>query len=179
MSNNNIYNNFYSRQIGTYGLGTQEKIMKMNIFIYGMRGIGIETAKNIVLAGPKSLTIFDPNPARIRDLTSNYFLTEENVKMNQRRDESSIQNLSELNPYVKLNIMENTLTSLSIQDLVALEKMISAVCRKYENIAEMNKLGRDEMSIKEFQKSTNALSFFNNKRNLVLDEMEKRITNLV
>ena len=107
MSNNNIYNNFYSRQIGTYGLGTQEKIMKMNIFIYGMRGIGIETAKNIVLAGPKSLTIFDPNPARIRDLTSNYFLTEENVKMNQRRDESSIQNLSELNPYVKLNIMEN------------------------------------------------------------------------
>ena len=107
MSNNNIYNNFYSRQIGTYGLGTQEKIMKMNIFIYGMRGIGIESAKNIVLAGPKSLTIFDPNPARIRDLTSNYFLTEENVKMNQRRDESSIQNLSELNPYVKLNIMEN------------------------------------------------------------------------
>ena len=78
-----------------------------------------------------------------------------------------------------MNIMENTLTSLSIQDLVALEKMISAVCRKYENIAEMNKLGRDEMSIKEFQKSTNALSFFNNKRNLVLDEMEKRITNLV
>ena len=73
MSNNNIYNNFYSRQIGTYGLGTQEKIMKMNIFIYGMRGIGIETAKNIVLAGPKSLTIFDPYPARIRDLTSNYF----------------------------------------------------------------------------------------------------------
>ena len=75
--------------------------------------------------------------------------------------------------------MENTLTSLSIQDLVALEKMISAVCRKYENIAEMNKLGRDEMSIKEFQKSTNAISFLDNKRNLVIEELEKRHKNLV
>ena len=25
-----------------------------------MRGVGIEVAKNIVLAGPKSLTIYDP-----------------------------------------------------------------------------------------------------------------------
>ena len=37
-----------------------KKIIKMNIFIYGMRGVGIEVAKNIVLAGPKSLTIYDP-----------------------------------------------------------------------------------------------------------------------
>ena len=36
-----------------------KKIIKMNIFIYGMRGVGIEVAKNIVLAGPKSLTIYD------------------------------------------------------------------------------------------------------------------------
>ena len=53
----NIDNNFYSRQIGTYGLGTMKKIIKMNVFIYGMRGVGIETAKNIVLSETKSLTI--------------------------------------------------------------------------------------------------------------------------
>ena len=104
---NNIYNNFYSRQIGTYGLETQKKIMKMNIFIYGLRGVGIETAKNLVLAGPKSLTIFDQNLAKINDLTSNYFLTEEDIKNNKRRDEACLSHLSELNPYVKLNIMEN------------------------------------------------------------------------
>ena len=103
---NNIDKNFYSRQIGTYGLGTQTKIMQMNNFIYGMRGVGIETAKNLVLAGPKSLTIFDPNPSKINDLTSNYFLKEEDVINNKRRDEASISYLAELNPYVNINIMD-------------------------------------------------------------------------
>jgi len=108
MSNQNLDNNFYSRQIGTYGLGTQTKIMKMNIFIYGMRGVGIETAKNLILAGPKSLTIFDMSPTKINDLTANYFLTEEHVKNNKRRDEACFTNLSELNPYVNISIMEGS-----------------------------------------------------------------------
>ena len=106
MEINQMDKNFYSRQIGTYGLGTQTKIMKMNILIYGMRGVGVETAKNLVLAGPKSLTIFDQNICKINDLTSNYFLKEEDVKNKKRRDEASITNLSELNPLVNVNLMK-------------------------------------------------------------------------
>lgn len=106
MSNNNIDNNFYSRQIGTYGLQTQTKIMKMNILIYGLRGVGIETSKNLILAGPKSLTIFDPNPTKINDLTSNFFLKEEDCINKKRRDEASLPSLIELNPYVNISIME-------------------------------------------------------------------------
>lgn len=106
METNNIKSNFYSRQIGTYGLGTQTKIMKMNIFIYGMRGVGVETTKNLILAGPKNITIFDPNITKMNDLTSNYFLNEEDVHSNTRRDEASLQHLSSLNPYVNINIME-------------------------------------------------------------------------
>ena len=111
----NIDNNFYSRQIGTYGLGTMKKIMKMNAFIYGMRGVGIETAKNIVLSGMKSLTIFDPNKSKINDLTSNFFLNELDVKEGRRRDEACISKLSQLNPYVKINVMEGDDIILDIQ----------------------------------------------------------------
>lgn len=103
---NTYENNFYSRQIGTYGLGTQTKIMKMNVLIYGMKGVGVETAKNLVLAGPKSLTIFDPSIIKINDLSSNYFLKEEDINNNIRRDKASITHLSNLNPYVNLTIME-------------------------------------------------------------------------
>ena len=99
-------NNFYSRQIGTYGIGTQMKIMKMNTFIYGMRGVGIETAKNLVLAGPKSLTIFDPSIVKINDLSSNFFLKEEDVNNCIRRDAACTPYLSKLNPDVILNIMD-------------------------------------------------------------------------
>lgn len=97
---------FYSRQIDTYGLDTMSKIIQMNIFIYGMRGVGIEVAKNIVLAGPKSLTIFDPYTIKINDLSSNYFLKEEDAIKRKRRDDSCFLELSKLNPYVKLDIME-------------------------------------------------------------------------
>ena len=111
-----IDNNFYSRQIGTYGLKTMTKIMKMNILIYGMRGVGIEIAKNIVLAGPKSLTIFDPNKSKINDLSSNYFIKEVDIQEGKRRDEACFKNLSELNPYVILNIMEGDNIILDIQN---------------------------------------------------------------
>ena len=72
--------NFYSRQLGVYGLETMKKIIKLNILIYGMRGLGIEIAKNIILAGPKKVTIFDPNIAKINDLTSNFYLTKDDIK---------------------------------------------------------------------------------------------------
>lgn len=72
-----------------------------------------------------------------------------------------------------------SLDSISIQDLVALEKCISAVCRKYENIALMNQSSTNESLVKEYKKATNSLTHFNNKRNLVLDEMERRIDSLV
>ena len=75
--------------------------------------------------------------------------------------------------------MENNLSSLSLQDLVALEKMISAVCKKYENIAQMNKTATSEMDVNEYQRATNSLRHFNNKRNLVLEEMERRIGDTV
>ena len=99
--------NKFSRQIAVYGYETQFKYSNMNIFIYGMRGVGVETAKNAILAGPRKVTIFDNSISRINDLTSNYFISENDVNAGKRRDESSIYNLSQLNPTVKLEIMEN------------------------------------------------------------------------
>ena len=110
-----IDTDFYSRQIGTYGIGTMKKIIKMNIFIYGMRGVGVETAKNIALAGPKNITIFDPCTVKIIDLTSNFFLTEIDIKNGKRRDESCIERLSNLNPYTNIVIMEGNDIILDIQ----------------------------------------------------------------
>ena len=75
--------------------------------------------------------------------------------------------------------MENNLNSLSLQDLVALEKMISAVCKKYENLAQMLKYSVNEVDTNEYKRATNSLTYFNNKRESVLKEMERRITAIV
>ena len=36
--------NLYSRQIGTFGMETMGKLIKMKILIVGLRGLGVETA---------------------------------------------------------------------------------------------------------------------------------------
>ena len=56
-----IDENLYSRQIFTYGKETMDKIVNMRILIIGLKGLGIEIAKNIILAGPKEVSISDKN----------------------------------------------------------------------------------------------------------------------
>ena len=65
--------NLYSRQIGTFGMETMGKLIKMDVLIIGLRGLGVETAKNIILAGPHSVTIYDPEITKIQDLGNNFF----------------------------------------------------------------------------------------------------------
>ena len=105
MNDKNINTNLYSRQIATYGIKTMIKLSKMNIFLYGMRGVGVEVAKNIILSGPNKVTIFDPNKVLINDLTSNFFLNEKDVFEKKRRDEACFNSLLKLNPLVKLEIL--------------------------------------------------------------------------
>jgi ubiquitin-activating enzyme E1 len=50
-----IDTNLYSRQIGTFGIETMGKLIKMNVVIIGLRGNGVEIAKNLILAGPRSV----------------------------------------------------------------------------------------------------------------------------
>jgi len=68
-----------SRMIGAFGLDVIAKMVGMKVLIVGCKGIGIEVAKNTVLAGVHTLTIFDPAPTSVRDLGTNFFLTEADV----------------------------------------------------------------------------------------------------
>jgi len=51
------------------------KLVKLKVLIVGLRGLGVETAKNIILAGPASVTLYDPTIARVNDMGSNFYLT--------------------------------------------------------------------------------------------------------
>lgn len=50
------------------------KLIKMNVVIIGLRGNGVEIAKNLILAGPRHVQIYDPDLVDIRDLGSNFYL---------------------------------------------------------------------------------------------------------
>ena len=102
---NKIDTDLYSRQIGTFGMDIMKKLLELRVLIIGMRGLGIETAKNIILSGSYSIDIFDPTLVKINDLGSNFYLTEEDVNK-KNRDEASLPKLSRLNPNVKVSILK-------------------------------------------------------------------------
>lgn len=62
------------------------------------------TAKNIALAGVKSLTLYDPAPVAIADLSSQFFLQPEDV--GKPRAEVTAPRVAELNSYVPTTIHE-------------------------------------------------------------------------
>ena len=105
ITGNEIDTNLYSRQIGTFGIETMGKLIKMNVVIIGLRGNGIEIAKNLILAGPKQVQIFDPELVEVRDLGSNFYLNEMNVGKTTRSF-ASMQKLQELNQYVKVTVIK-------------------------------------------------------------------------
>lgn len=119
-----IDTNLYSRQIGTFGLETMGKLIKMNVCIIGLRGTGVEVAKNLILAGPKSVYIYDPEITSLRDLGSNFYLSQEHVGKVSRA-QASITRLQELNDYVKVSVVE---TREELDKLMQ-EGQLSVVCQ--------------------------------------------------
>lgn len=95
----------YSRQIKTYGRDMQQRLMEMKYLIYGMRGLGAEVAKHLILNGVKEVHICDPKPAEIRDLAANYFMREDNIKDNISRADASVDALKILNNQVGVKVI--------------------------------------------------------------------------
>lgn len=66
LTKNAAFMDLYSRQIGAYGLETMSKLINLKILIIGLRGLGVETAKNLILAGPGAVTLYDDEPTEVR-----------------------------------------------------------------------------------------------------------------
>lgn len=95
-----IDDSLYSRQRYVLGDGAMQRLAKSNVLISGAGGLGIEVAKNVVLAGVRSCTIHDTKDTTVADLGTQFFLTPEDIGGN--RAEASAARLAELNPYVRV-----------------------------------------------------------------------------
>lgn len=59
LTKNVAFMDLYSRQIGAFGIETMRKLITMRVIIVGLKGVGIEIAKNLILAGPGSVVLCD------------------------------------------------------------------------------------------------------------------------
>lgn len=75
-----------------------------NVLIIGLNGLGVEIAKNVCLAGVKSVTLYDPTLVTLPDLGTQFFLRESDI--GSRRDLATLPRIAELNAYTPVSVLE-------------------------------------------------------------------------
>ena len=126
-----INENLYSRQIGTFGIEMMQKLQKIKVLIMGCRGLGVETAKNLILTGPESVSIYDPTIVSIADLGANFYLKDSDVG-NKTRAEASIDQLKELNPYVQTEVVNENQIEVDNFDVVCITENLMGINKLIE-----------------------------------------------
>ncbi|KAL1196930.1 Ubiquitin-activating enzyme E1 2 [Cardamine amara subsp. amara] len=116
-NNHEIDEDLHSRQLAVYGRETMRRLFASNVLISGMQGLGVEIAKNIILAGVKSVTLHDENLVELWDLSSNFVFSEEDVGKN--RALASVHKLQELNNAVAVSALTEKLTKEQLSDFQA------------------------------------------------------------
>ncbi|XP_022755548.1 ubiquitin-activating enzyme E1 1-like isoform X1 [Durio zibethinus] len=116
-NHNDIDEDLHSRQLALYGRETMRRLFASNILISGMQGLGAEIAKNLILAGVKSVTLHDEGVVELWDLSSNFVFSENDVGKN--RALASVQKLQELNNAVVISTLTTMLTKEQLSDFQA------------------------------------------------------------
>ena len=60
-----------------------ERMQNSSVLISGMKGLGMEIAKNVILSGVKSVTLHDTENVSMADLGSQFFLRESDIGINR------------------------------------------------------------------------------------------------
>ncbi|GAB0495552.1 hypothetical protein MMPV_006854 [Pyropia vietnamensis] len=126
-----IDEDLYSRQLYVLGHEAQRRMASSSVLLVGLDGVGVEIAKNLILAGLKSVTLYDPVPAATADLAAQFYLTHDHVASRTGRAAASLPLLASLNPYVSVSLLDAD-TAASVADAVA------AVAAKYTVVVLVN-----------------------------------------
>uniref|UniRef100_A0A6A7G6M5 E1 ubiquitin-activating enzyme n=1 Tax=Hirondellea gigas TaxID=1518452 RepID=A0A6A7G6M5_9CRUS len=102
-----IDEDLYSRQLYVLGHEAMMKMQKSSVLIVGLNGLGIEIAKNVILAGVKSVALLDNDPVQIGDLSSQFYLVPADI--GKPRAAACVKKLTDLNRYVPVSVVEDKL----------------------------------------------------------------------
>ncbi|PWY89026.1 ubiquitin-activating enzyme E1 [Aspergillus heteromorphus CBS 117.55] len=132
-----IDESLYSRQLYVLGHEAMKRMGSSNVLVVGLKGLGVEIAKNIALAGVKSLTLYDPAPVAISDLSSQFFLQPQDV--GKPRAEVTAPRVAELNSYVPVTVHDGGNLTDNLEEL-----------KRYQAIVLTQTPLKDQLAIADF-----------------------------
>lgn len=123
-----IDDSLYSRQRYVLGDTAMKRMAKSDILLIGLGGLGVEIAKNITLAGVKSLTLQDNEVCSVQDLGTQFFIKETDVVNELNRASACANLIAELNPYCKIQTIEKDVDTSNLSYLDSFNCVILTEC---------------------------------------------------
>jgi len=134
-----------SRQLYALGKETQQRISKARVLIVGLGGLGIETAKNLVLMGVQVLGISDKRPLCVEDCATNFAVSIEDV--GKRRDEASRNYLSALSISTEVCVVDDAWNAAAVE---AYSVVVLTECISESAAVKLNELCRNSKNGTKF-----------------------------
>jgi ubiquitin-like 1-activating enzyme E1 A len=131
----------YDRQIRLWGLDAQKRLRSAKVCLIGMRGLGCEIAKNLVLSGIHSLKMVDPADVTVEDATSQFLAPRDKVGSN--RAEASLDRVQQLNPMVEVTADSSSSTEKEAEFFKQFTIVI-ATCSTKDELVRINSICRAE-----------------------------------
>lgn len=129
----------YDRQIRLWGLDAQKRLRAARVLLVNMGGLGAEVAKNLILAGVKSLTMLDPAEVTASETSCQFFVPEDRLGAN--RAEASVERAQRLNPMVTVTAESGGSTALTEETVSRYDVLVATGCPDPE-LARLNTLCR-------------------------------------
>ncbi|RXN27504.1 SUMO-activating enzyme subunit 1 [Labeo rohita] len=99
----------YDRQIRLWGLDAQKRLRGSRVLLVGLRGLGAEVAKNLILAGVKGLTLLDHEQVTEESRRAQFLIPVDANGQNQAQ--ASLERAQLLNPMVEVKADTDTVES--------------------------------------------------------------------
>ena len=88
---------------------------KLRVLVVGLRGVGIETVKNLSLQGVGCLTLCDPSPVAVADVGVNFFIHETDIAAGRSRAEVVLPRVRDLNPICQFSVAPQLTDAVILQ----------------------------------------------------------------
>lgn len=129
------------RQKAAFGGDTISRLKDLNVLILGCKGVGVETAKNLILTNVGGVLIWDNGTCEIADRGTNFYVTDSDITdatttttaaaaAGRTRAQASIGELQTLNPFCRVDVWEqSTITDefLTSTDILNTRRPLGAV----------------------------------------------------
>uniref|UniRef100_UPI00358E6EF8 SUMO-activating enzyme subunit 1-like isoform X1 n=1 Tax=Myxine glutinosa TaxID=7769 RepID=UPI00358E6EF8 len=99
----------YDRQIRLWGLEAQKRLRTSRLLLVGLQGLGAEIAKNIILAGVKSVTLLDDSQVSAVNTRAQFLVPHGVAGIGLA--EASLQQAQLLNPMVEVKVEHGSVAS--------------------------------------------------------------------